>query len=173
MGSGGMIVLDEDDCMVDIAKFYLRFCVDESCGKCSPCRIGGFQMLHYLKEISRGKASQDDLVKLENICNAVQKSSLCGLGQTAPNPILSTLKYFRNEYDQHINDQHCGAKKCTDLLRFVIAQQKCVRCGMCSRDCPVNAIPKNENKEYIINQAQCIKCGKCFDVCKFDAVIRE
>jgi NADP-reducing hydrogenase subunit HndC len=173
MGSGGMIVLDEDDCMVDIAKFYLRFCVDESCGKCSPCRIGGFQMLHYLKQISRGKATQDDLVKLENICNAVKKASLCGLGQTAPNPILSTLKYFRPEYDEHINNQRCQAKKCADLLRFVIAQEKCVRCGMCSRDCPVSAIPKNERKEYIINQEQCIKCGKCFDVCKFDAVKRE
>lgn len=173
MGSGGMIVLDEDDCMVDIAKFYLRFCVDESCGKCSPCRIGGFQMLHYLKQISRGKANQDDLVKLENICNAVKKASLCGLGQTAPNPILSTLKYFRQEYDEHINNQRCPAKKCSDLLRFLIAQEKCVRCGMCSRDCPVNAIPKNERKEYIINQEHCIKCGKCFDVCKFDAVKRE
>ncbi|MBU1043780.1 MAG: 4Fe-4S binding protein [Candidatus Omnitrophica bacterium] len=173
MGSGGMIVLDEDDCMVDIAKFYLRFCVDESCGKCAPCRIGGFQMLNYLKDISRGKASQGDLLKLENICNSVKKASLCGLGQTAPNPILSTLKYFRVEYDQHINDHRCAAKKCTDLLRFVISKEKCVSCGMCSRDCPVNAIPKNENKEYIINQELCIKCGKCFDVCKFDAVIRE
>ncbi|MBU1086777.1 MAG: 4Fe-4S binding protein [Candidatus Omnitrophica bacterium] len=173
MGSGGMIVLDEDDCMVDIAKFYLRFCVDESCGKCAPCRIGGFQMLNYLKAISRGKATQDDLVKLENICNAVKKASLCGLGQTAPNPILSTIKYYREEYNQHINDRRCAAKKCADLLRFVISKEKCVSCGMCSRACPVNAIPKNENKEYIINQEQCIKCGKCFDTCKFDAVIRE
>lgn len=173
MGSGGMIVLDEEDCMVDIAKFYLRFCVDESCGKCSPCRIGGFQMLNYLKKISRGKATQEDLVKLENICHAVKKASLCGLGQTAPNPILSTLKYYRAEYDEHINDHRCKAKKCVDLLRFVVAQDKCVNCGMCSRACPVNAIPQNDKKEYIINQEECIKCGKCFDTCKFDAVIRE
>jgi NADH:ubiquinone oxidoreductase subunit F (NADH-binding) len=173
MGSGGMIVMDEEDCMVDIAKFYLRFCVDESCGKCSPCRIGGFQMLNYLKMISRGKASQDDLRKLEDICLAVKKASLCGLGQTAPNPILSTLEYFKDEYNEHINDHRCRAQKCTDLLQYVIIQDKCVRCGMCARGCPVNAIPKNEKNEYIIDQEKCIKCGKCFEICKFDAVTRE
>ncbi|MDD5746175.1 MAG: NADH-ubiquinone oxidoreductase-F iron-sulfur binding region domain-containing protein [Candidatus Omnitrophica bacterium] len=173
MGSGGMIVMDEDDCMVDIAKFYLKFCVDESCGKCAPCRIGGFQMLGYLNKISEGKAGEDDIELLERICNASKKASLCGLGQTSPNPVLSTLKYFREEYLEHIRDRKCRARKCVDLLTYHIGQEKCKRCSICMRNCPVNAISGDKQQGFLIDVNKCVKCGKCFDVCKFDAIIRE
>jgi NADP-reducing hydrogenase subunit HndC len=173
MGSGGMIVMDETDCMVDIAKFYLRFCVDESCGKCSPCRIGGYQMLDYLKKISRGQAKEQDIEKLESICNAVKRASLCGLGQTAPNPILSTLKYFRDEYEEHAKEKRCRSGKCADLLTYNIIPEKCKRCGLCFKQCPVQAIAGDAKQGYTIDQSKCIRCGKCFDVCKFDAVIKE
>jgi NADP-reducing hydrogenase subunit HndC len=173
MGSGGMIVMDETDCMVDIAKFYLRFCVDESCGKCSPCRIGGYQMLEYLKKISKGQAKMEDIAKLEKICNAVKKASLCGLGQTAPNPILSTLRFFRDEYEEHVKMKKCRSGKCAELLSYSIIHEKCKRCGLCVKNCPTQAITGSAKEGYRIDPAKCIRCGKCFEVCKFDAVIKE
>lgn len=172
MGSGGMIVMDETDCMVDIAKFYMKFCVDESCGKCAPCRIGTYQMLQYLDKISNGSASEADIEKLKKICFAVQKASLCGLGQTAPNPTVSTLRYFEDEYLEHVKDKKCRAGKCTDLLKYEIDQEVCKRCGVCARNCPVNAISGDFKKGFTIDKSKCIKCGKCYEVCKFNAIKR-
>jgi len=173
MGSGGMIVMDETDCMVDIAKFYLRFCVDESCGKCAPCRIGGYQMLGYLKKISKGQANMEDIEKLERICNTVKRASLCGLGQTAPNPILSTLRFFRDEYEEHVKMKKCRSGKCVELLTYNIIHEKCKRCGLCAKNCPTQAISGNAKEGYKVDAGKCIRCGKCFEVCKFDAVIKE
>jgi NADH:ubiquinone oxidoreductase subunit F (NADH-binding)/Pyruvate/2-oxoacid:ferredoxin oxidoreductase delta subunit len=173
MGSGGMIVIDQDDCVVDIAKFYMRFCVDESCGKCSPCRIGTTQMLGYLRKISKGQADRQDLERLKSICVAVQKASLCGLGQTAANPVLSTLNYFYGEYLKHIEDRECPAGKCLDLLTYSIDPEKCTGCGLCALNCPVKAIEKNQKKKFVIDVNKCIKCGKCFEVCKFEAIKKE
>ncbi len=172
MGSGGMIVMDDTDCMVDIAKFYMDFCVEESCGKCAPCRIGTYQMLDYLKRISDGEAVEDDMVKLASICSATQRASLCGLGQTAPNPVLSTIRYFREEYLQHIIDKKCGTGKCTSLLRYEIDQENCKRCSLCAKNCPADAIPGSPKEGFLISQEECIKCGKCFEVCKFNAIKR-
>ncbi len=172
MGSGGMIVMDKDDCVIDIVKFYLKFCVDESCGKCTPCRIGGLQMLKILDRIAEGNANEDDLELLRKISFTMQKASLCGLGQTAPNPVLSTLKYFEEEYINHVTHKRCPAGKCSGLFNFSIIEEKCVKCGMCFRACPVDAISGDRKTGYIIHQEKCIKCGKCFEVCKFDAVSR-
>ncbi|MBU9889847.1 MAG: 4Fe-4S binding protein [Candidatus Omnitrophica bacterium] len=172
MGSGGMIVMDEDDCMVDIAKFYLGFCVDESCGKCAPCRIGGTQMLRLLTKISDGEGTQKDLIQLDNISHAMQKASLCGLGQTAPNPVLSTLHYYRSEYDAHVDKKKCPACKCAKLVRFLIMSEKCVKCGMCFKACPVNAISGNRESGYLIDQTKCIRCGQCYEACKPRAISR-
>ena len=172
MGSGGMIVMDEDDCMIDIAKFYLGFCVDESCGKCAPCRIGGTQMLSLLEKVSDGRGTQKELEQLKTISLAMQKASLCGLGQTAPNPVLSTLHYYRAEYDAHVNEKRCPACKCTKLVSYKIIQEKCVKCGMCFKACPVNAISGNREKGYMIDQEKCIRCGQCFEVCKPKAIDR-
>ncbi|MFY9402827.1 MAG: NADH-ubiquinone oxidoreductase-F iron-sulfur binding region domain-containing protein [Candidatus Omnitrophota bacterium] len=173
MGSGGMIVMDEDDCMVDIPKFYLGFCVEESCGKCAPCRIGGFQMQNYLKKITEGNGELSDLTQLRRLSQAMQKASLCGLGQTAPNPVLSTLKYFEEEYKEHIINKHCPARKCTHLVTYSIIEEKCKRCGLCFTNCPVNAIVGDKEKGYMVIQEKCIKCGRCFDVCKFKAVLKK
>ena len=172
MGSGGMIVMDEDDCMIDIAKFYLGFCVDESCGKCAPCRIGGTQLLGILTDISKGKAHLDDIQKLKKISHAMQKASLCGLGQTASNPVLSTLQYFEEEYIAHIQDKKCPSGKCKDLFRYSIIQEKCRRCTLCQRNCPVDAISGDREQGFWINEEKCIRCGKCFEVCKFGAIKR-
>jgi NADH:ubiquinone oxidoreductase subunit F (NADH-binding)/NAD-dependent dihydropyrimidine dehydrogenase PreA subunit len=173
MGSGGMIVMDEDDCLVDIAKFYLGFCVDESCGKCAPCRIGGYQMLKVLEKITDAKGTEEDLATLKRIATAMQKASLCALGQGAPNPIISTMRYFAEEYRQHIVDRKCRAGKCAKLMRFEILDAKCKRCRVCVINCPVHCISGDKEKGYIIDQEKCIKCGRCFEVCKFEAVARR
>jgi NADH:ubiquinone oxidoreductase subunit F (NADH-binding) len=170
MGSGGFIVMDDTDCMVDIAKFYLDFCVDESCGKCAPCRIGGYQMLDILKRITEGKGDKDDITKLQKIAEAMKKASLCGLGQTAPNPVLSTLRYFRSEYEEHINNKTCRTGRCSKLMKFTILPENCVGCGSCKRACPVEAISGESRQKHVIDQIKCIKCGQCFDICKFNAV---
>ena len=177
MGSGGLIVMDEDNCMVDIAKFFLQFTVDESCGKCTPCRLGTKRMLEILEKITSGNGTMDDLDKLENLAYFVKTNSLCGLGQTAPNPVLSTLKYFRDEYIAHIVDKHCPAGVCSDLLVYTIDCEKCMGCTMCMRNCPANAIsvtkytPEGHKRpSLVIDPAACVKCGTCQTVCKFDAV---
>ncbi|MDD5770917.1 MAG: NADH-ubiquinone oxidoreductase-F iron-sulfur binding region domain-containing protein [Candidatus Omnitrophica bacterium] len=173
MGSGGMIVIDDEDCMVDIPKFYLGFCVEESCGKCAPCRIGGFQMLNYLKKISEGKGKPEDLGQLRRIAQAMQKASLCGLGQTASNPVLSTLKYFEEEYNEHILNKRCPAGKCSSLVTYSIISEKCKRCGLCFNNCPVKAISGDKEQGYSIAQDKCVKCGQCFEVCKFKAIDKK
>jgi len=173
MGSGGMIVMDEDDCMVDIAKFYLKFCVDESCGKCAPCRIGGTQLLNILKKITDGKAYEKDLDNLKRVSVAMQKASLCGLGQTAANPVLSTLHFFQEEYKKHVFEKICPAGKCRNLLRYNINDDVCKRCGLCMRNCPVKAISGNRETGYTVDQHKCVRCGRCMEVCKFNAVVRE
>lgn len=172
MGSGGMIIMDEDNCMVDVARFYLDFTVDESCGKCTPCREGTKRMLDILNRICEGDGSMDDLDKLEELAYMVQETSLCGLGQTAPNPVLTTIKYFRNEYEDHIYNHTCTAKSCKDLFQFVITDN-CTGCTLCARKCPVDAITGTRKEKHLIDQEACIKCGKCEEVCNFDAIIRK
>ena len=172
MGSGGMIVMDEDDCMVNIAKFFLDFTVDESCGKCTPCRIGGKNMYAILEKITKGKASDDDLKLLKELCETVKSSSLCGLGMTCPNPVLSTMKYFEIEYKEHINDKKCRAHKCPDLITYTILKDKCLGCTLCAKKCPVQCISGKLKETHLIDQTKCIKCGECFNACKFNAILR-
>ncbi|HOU35896.1 MAG TPA: NADH-quinone oxidoreductase subunit NuoF, partial [Candidatus Omnitrophota bacterium] len=173
MGSGGMIIMDEDDCLVDIAKFYLGFCVEESCGKCSPCRIGGTQMLRVLERITEGKGRIEDLDMLRRIAFAMQKASLCALGQTAANPVLSTVRYFEAEYKEHIVNKKCPSHKCSKLASYMIIQDKCKKCGLCQKHCPAGAIPGSREEGYTIKQDRCVKCGQCFEVCKFKAISKE
>ncbi len=173
MGSGGMVVLDETDCMVNIAKFFLQFTQDESCGKCVPCRIGTKRLLEILTRITEGKGKKGDIELLQELAEDVRDSSLCGLGMSAPNPVLSTIKYFRHEYEAHINQKKCPAKVCNKLLTFFIRQEMCVGCGMCLKACSVNAITGEKKQPHHIDNTLCIKCGSCFDVCKFNAVVKD
>ena len=179
MGSGGLIVMDEDNCMVDVAKFFLEFTVDESCGKCTPCRIGTKRLLEMLEKITKGQGTLEMLDEMEELCYYIKANSLCGLGQTAPNPVLSTLRYFRDEYIAHVVDKKCPAGVCKDLLEYTIEKDKCFGCSMCAKKCPVGAIsvtdytaPGKKKPAYEIDHSKCIKCGACIDTCKFKAIYK-
>ena len=179
MGSGGLIVMDEDDCMVDIAKFFLKFTVDESCGKCTPCRVGTRRLLEILEKITSGKGTMEDLDRMEKLCHYIKENSLCGLGQTAPNPVLSTYQFFKDEYIAHVVDKKCPAGACKDLVTFSIDKEKCIGCGICAKNCPVDAItrtdyiaPGHKLASFAIDTEKCVKCGVCVGNCKFKAVIK-
>ena len=171
MGSGGMIVMDEDDCMPAVAKFYLEFTAEESCGKCTPCRVGTKRLLEMLEKIVAGKGTKEDLEQLEALGQIIKDTALCGLGQTAPNPVLSTLKVFRDEYIAHVKDKKCPSGQCTALLSYQITD-KCIGCTACARNCPVGAITGSVKHKHSIDQSKCIKCGACMNKCKFGAIIK-
>ncbi len=173
MGSGGLIVMDENTCMVDIARFFLEFTQDESCGKCPPCRIGTKRMLETLTRITEGKGKPEDLENLRTLAVTIKNASFCGLGQTSPNPVLSTMRYFMNEYEAHIHDRTCPSGICKSLLNYSIIKEKCTGCGVCSRNCPVGAISGKVKEPHVIDAEKCTKCGTCFDKCKFKAIVRQ
>ena len=180
MGSGGLIVMDEDNCMVDIAKFFLEFTVDESCGKCTPCRVGTRRLLEILNKIIEGRGELEDLDRMEELCDYIKSASLCGLGQTAPNPVISTLRYFRDEYIAHIVDKKCPAGVCKKLVKYEIDKDKCIGCGKCARNCPVDAISKTDYvaeghklPSLAIDTTKCVKCGACISGCKFGAISKH
>jgi NADP-reducing hydrogenase subunit HndC len=173
MGSGGLIVMDEDNCMVDIAKFFLEFTVDESCGKCSPCRIGTKRMLEILEKITNGDGTMEDIEKLKVLCKNIKASALCGLGQTAPNPILSTLRYFEDEYLAHVKDKKCPAGVCKSMLAYTIDASLCRSCAICAKQCPVGAITGEKKMPYVIDHDKCIKCGICMEKCPFKAIFKN
>lgn len=172
MGSGGLIVMDEDNCMVDIAKFFLEFTVDESCGKCPPCRIGTKRMHEILERITEGKGEDGDIEKLELLAKNIKASALCGLGQTAPNPILSTLKYFRDEYEAHVYQKKCPSGVCKSMLQYTIDAARCKSCGLCTKVCPMNCISGEKKVPYVIDQSKCAKCGACMEKCPFKAIAK-
>jgi len=171
MGSGGMIVMDEDDCMVSMAKFYLDFTVEESCGKCSPCRIGNKRLYELLEKVTVGDAVMEDLDKLRNLSHVIKDTSLCGLGQSSPNPVLSSLDNFYEEYIEHVKDRKCRAGSCKSLMQYLIVPENCIGCTLCARNCPVDAISGERKQPHLIDQAKCIKCGACMEKCKFNAII--
>jgi len=173
MGSGGLIVIDEDNCMVDIARFFLDFTVDESCGKCPPCRIGTKRMLEILEKIIGGKGEDGDIEKLEFLAKNIKASSLCALGQTAPNPVLSTLRYFRDEYNAHVYDKKCPTKVCKALIEYAISDEICTGCTLCTKTCPVGAITGDRKEPHTIDQKKCTKCGLCFEKCRFQAIEKK
>lgn len=173
MGSGGLIVMDESTCMVDIAKFFLEFTVDESCGKCPPCRIGTKRMLEIITRITEGKGTMEDLDELEELSEAITRGALCGLGQSAPNPVLSTMKYFKDEYIAHVRDKKCPAGVCISMLRYIIEKESCKRCGICAKNCPVGAISGSKEEPYVIDQDKCIKCGVCMSKCPFKSIMKN
>ncbi len=173
MGSGGLIVMDEDTCMVDLAKFFLEFTVDESCGKCPPCRIGTKRMLEIVTRITEGKGQPEDLEKLEILARNIKASALCGLGQTAPNPVLSTMKYFKDEYMAHVVEKKCPAGVCKSMLKFIIANDTCKHCGICKKNCPVGAISGDKNTPFVIDQDKCVKCGVCMEKCPFKSILKN
>ena len=173
MGSGGLIVMDETTCMVDIAKFFLEFTVDESCGKCTPCRVGTKRLLEILNKITSGNGTLEDIDRMEELCYYIKENSLCGLGQTAPNPVLSTLKYYRDEYEAHVVEHRCPAGACKALTNYSIEADKCKGCTLCARNCPVGAISGSVKQPHVIDTSKCIKCGVCMEKCKFGAVVRK
>lgn len=173
MGSGGLIIMDEDTCMVDIARFFLDFTQDESCGKCTPCRIGTKRMLEILNRLTRGDGKEGDIETLEALAENIKQSSLCGLGQSAPNPVLSTLRYFRSEYEAHIKEKKCPAGACQALIAYTIQAERCRGCGICARVCPVEAVSGQPKSPYTIDSEKCIKCGICQEKCPFDAIAKH
>ena len=171
MGSGGMIVMDEDDCMVSVARFYLDFTVEESCGKCTPCRIGNKRLLELLNKITEGRGTEKDLNTLSTLGKVIKDTALCGLGQTSPNPVLSTLDNFYDEYLEHVRDKTCRAKQCKSLLTYTINPELCIGCHLCAKNCPADAISGLVRKPHVINPEKCIKCGMCMARCKFKAIL--